>query len=84
MTSTQPPCHCVRYGWPHRKGSGKCIWNPTRNEPTCRECGLACKYTTVHLEPHEDSSNYQRDAVISDCCEAEVILGGILLIPDDV
>jgi len=77
-------CNCPAYGWPHRKGGGRCIWSARNTEPTCVECGRACLAEVVRLEPEEISPHelpIPTEAVVSDCCGAEVVCEGERLGP---
>ena len=72
-------CHCPGYAWPHRRTSGKCIWNPSHEQPFCEECGQICQYEIIKLEPHEKAHSSQPavvEAVSSKCCQASVVARG--------
>lgn len=90
MTNADRPptlvCHCPAYSWPHRRKSGKCIWNPSHADPRCEECGQPCEYLVVRLDPAERSPNaisVSLDACVSHCCNSAVVLGGAYLAADD-
>lgn len=62
------PCNCPRYSWPHRRGSGSCIWNPVNDEMKCRDCGRVCKVIySEHKYP------------MSACCGGEMVVNGTLV-----
>lgn len=70
-------CHCPAYPWPHRKTSGKCIWNPGHLEPHCEDCGQVCEYTVTR----EDLNDVW--CLNSTCCTALVVQGGSYVRAED-
>lgn len=81
------PCVCNAYPWPHRKGGGKCIWNPRHIGTFCRECAQPCEVEVYKPDSEERSPgeiSLSPWAVSSTCCGAAVVRGGEYLRAEDV
>lgn len=63
-------CNCRAYSFPHHEGKGACL--AQFEGPFCGECGQPTEPRFVKLEPWEDVNNYEREGVISKCCDAQL------------
>ena len=57
-------CNCPAYSYPHRKGSGGCVWNKFHRTPRCHMCGHDCAIKNLD------------GAAVSECCNGIVIRKG--------
>jgi hypothetical protein len=74
--SRKSVCHCPAYAWPHRRGSGQCIWSPRHSEAHCTECGQPCNVLVGKLDAHEVSPGSPRTYACSSCCSAPAVREG--------
>jgi len=73
MCTTDDPCLCPAYPFPHRPGGGACPAN--ESPPFCVECGKPCGWRLVDfgIGPHEYWGYVGCHSDVqpaSDCCEA--------------
>lgn len=67
--SAEPPCRCLAYPFPHRRGSGKCYDDGMGK--FCASCGRGCDI----YRPEPDSE------YLSKCCHSDVYSDPELLSP---
>lgn len=82
-TRNQITCRCPAYPFPHREGSGKC--EHKGNVPCCTACGKKCQTKEIDIgiggyEFWGSPGFDQRYVTVSECCEADVEVNGMLVI----